>query len=167
MNRISGVNLCFCIGLALLCPLSAQGKMIVGWVEEARILPGDLLFDAKLDTGADHSSIPVNSVERFTVGETRWVRFVVLTDKAEKVVFERKVIRRARIKRSTVDDIRLVVRMGLCVGPVYKEVDVNLADRSRLKQPILIGRSFLKKNFIVDASVTHTVTPQCDIPPTK
>jgi hypothetical protein len=44
---------------------------------------------------------------------------------------------------------------------VYKEVEVNLEDRRKFNYQILIGRSFLKKSFLVDASATFTLQPSC------
>jgi hypothetical protein len=56
---------------------------------------------------------------------------------------------------------RPVIRLGICLGNVYKEVEVNLQDRSKFNYQLLIGRSYLKNSFLVDASATFTIKTQC------
>jgi hypothetical protein len=46
---------------------------------------------------------------------------------------------------------------------VYKEVEVNLEDRSKFNYQLLIGRSYLKNSFLVDASATFTLKPNCHV----
>ena len=48
--------------------------------------------------------------------------------------------------------MRPVVAIKICLGSTVKEVEVNLVDRSGFGYPILIGRSFLAGDFLVDAS---------------
>jgi hypothetical protein len=57
--------------------------------------------------------------------------------------------------------MRPVIRLGICLGNVYKEVEVNLQDRSKFNYQMLIGRSYLKNSFLVDASATFTVETNC------
>ena len=51
--------------------------------------------------------------------------------------------------------------MGMCLGNVYRVTEVNLADRSRFKQPVLVGRNFLAGHFAVDSARMRTVEPDC------
>ena len=53
--------------------------------------------------------------------------------------------------------------LGICLGNVYKEVEVNLEDRSKFNYQLLIGRSYLKNSFLVDASATFTLKPNCQV----
>jgi hypothetical protein len=41
----------------------AADKQTVGWTEIISILPGNLKIKAKLDTGADNSSLNANNIE--------------------------------------------------------------------------------------------------------
>ena len=54
-----------------------------------------------------------------------------------------------------------MVLLGICVGAYYREVEVNLVDRSKFKYPLLVGRSFLSGALIVDPSKTYAVEPNC------
>jgi hypothetical protein len=43
-----------------------------------------------------------------------------------------------------------VIRLGVCLGRLYREVEVSLADRQRFKYPMLLGRNFFGTDVIVD-----------------
>ena len=141
-------------------------KQIIGWLETVQILPENLSLSAKIDTGADHSSLNVINQKEFRKGKEKWIRFSIPLKKNEAIRIERPVLRIARIKRrgGVPPQKRAVVLFDLCVGATYKqEVPVNLTDRSRFKYPMLIGRSFLSGTAIVDASMTFTQSPSCPL----
>ena len=156
----------FCFALlgsfVLAATVSAGNKQIVGWVEKARISPGNLVLEAKLDSGADNSSLNVSDVAEFDRNGEKWVRFELVNEQGQSVVIERKLVRTAKIKRhSALRQRRPVVRLGICVGNYYKEADVNLVDRSRFKYPLLIGRSFMGDGLLIDPSAQFTLEPGC------
>ena len=140
----------------------AGEKQVVGWVEKIRVFPGNLIIKAKLDTGALNSSLHAVGVEEYTHQGERWVRFGIENWQNRTAAFEKKVVRTARIKEhDRVSSQRPVIRLGICLGTVFKEVEVNLIDRSRYKYRMLVGRSFLKDSFVVDPALVFTIDPQC------
>lgn len=156
--------LCFTLlgSLVLAATVSAGNKQIVGWVEKARISPGNMVLQAKMDSGADNSSLNVPDVDEFERNGEKWVRFEVVDEQGTSVVIERKLIRTAKIKRhKALRQRRPVVRMGICIGNYYREAEVNLVDRSRFKYPLLIGRSFMGDNLVIDPSAQFTLEPGC------
>jgi len=68
-----------CVALiSLTWPLAAAGEQsIAGWVERVAILEADMVFDAKLDSGADNSSLNVKDLVFEERGGRPWVRFVL------------------------------------------------------------------------------------------
>jgi hypothetical protein len=143
----------------------ADNRSVVGLLEKVRIFPGDLEVVAKLDTGADHSSLHAVDIKRFERDEERWVRFSVVNYEGRKVTIERKVFREARIKRhDRRAPRRPVVTLGVCLGNVYRVVLVNLVDRSRFRCRMIIGRSFMGDKLLVDPSEKYTVEPICKVP---
>ncbi|MGH7256566.1 MAG: RimK/LysX family protein, partial [Nitrospirales bacterium] len=48
-----------------------------------------------------------------------------------------------------------------CLGPVYRETDVNLTDRSNFKYRLLLGRLYLSGHFLVDPASTYLLKPTC------
>lgn len=145
-----------------LAGVSAQEKPLVGWVEKVRISPGGIVVHAKLDTGADYSSLNATDVEAFDKNGREMVRFSIRSRYGETVKIEKEVQRVAVIKRhSTKDQKRKVIRLGICLGATYMEADVNLVDRSKFDYQMLIGRNFLAGNAVVDPAITLTSEPSC------
>ncbi len=141
-------------------PLTA--KQMVGWVEWARLEPSGLRLKAKLDTGAKHSSLSTTRMVFSVLDGSRYVRFRVTDTAGESVELIEPVLRSARIKEHGSDPVkRPVVMLTICVAGVRKAVEVNLMDRSGFNYPLLIGRSFLAGDFVVDAAQTFTLKPRC------
>jgi hypothetical protein len=141
-------------------------KHVIGWVEKIQVLPENLQFMAKIDTGADNSSLSVIDPTEFTKGEEDWIRFSVPLGEDKTVTIERPIERFTRIKnKGGPSQRRAVVLFDLCLGTIFKKnIQVNLAKRKGFKYPMLIGRSFLKGSAIVDSALTHTLEPSCATP---
>ena len=152
------------LSLALLPWTSApaQEKEVLGWNEKVRIFPGDVLIHAKLDSGADYSSLDAGDIEQFKKGDKTWVRFSVTNRYGKKIQLERPVHRTAIIKkRSGKVEKRLVVLLGLCLGTNFMQEEVNLIDRTNFSLQMLVGRSFLAGKALIDSAVTYTTEPSC------
>ena len=54
-----------------------------------------------------------------------------------------------------------VVTLGLCIGHINREIEINLADRSNFKYVMLVGRDFLRDTYVVDSAKTLTIEPNC------
>lgn len=167
----AGIAVRLCAGLALATALAtgvqagaSRGSQtqVFGWVENVRLFPGGLTLTAKLDTGARTSSVDAQGYEIFKRAGRRWVRFRVSDRKGNTVQFERPVARIARIRRSESKTTeRPVIMLGLCLGMLYREVEVNLANRAHLNHPMLIGRSSIEGIALVDPSRQFTADPRC------
>jgi len=161
-------RLTFCLlGVAVglttaLSPGWSQDKDLVGWLEKVRICPENLIIHAKLDTGARNSSLNAPHVNLFKRKGETWVRFDVTDREGKTATLKRKVHRITKIKQhDRPPDLRPVVRLSICLGDTFKVVEVNLRDRSDFNYQMLIGRSFLKDDFVVDASAKFTKRPKC------
>jgi hypothetical protein len=160
LSKLGLLTLSISVGMSIFA--LAEEKRIVGWIESVSIYPGNLKIKAKLDTGARNSSLNARNLEQFKRNGDAWVRFEVLNFKNRLEIFEAKVNRIAKIKQIGQEaDRRPVIKLGICLGNRYKEVDVNLEDRSGFNYQMLIGRSFLKGSFIVDPERTFTIKPDC------
>lgn len=144
-------------------PARAAEPQTVGWVERVKLGADGVVVAAKLDTGADTSSLHAANVRWQKREDGDWVAFDVTGASGETVRFERKVTRIARIKQNSAPaQKRPTVVMGICLGNVYELAEVNLADRSRFDYGMLIGRNFLARRFTVDPARKHTVEPACE-----
>jgi hypothetical protein len=153
------------VGLFLMLPavgLHASGEVIAGYIEMARLYPGDILIEAKLDTGARNSSLHATGISEFIRSGQNWVRFTVTDYNKKKITLERRLSRVVEIKRHKGKyQRRPAVKMGICLGGVYKVVEVNLVNRSRFRYKLLVGRSFLGKSILVDSALKHLLKPTC------
>ena len=135
---------------------------IYGYLERARLVESTLEMEAKLDTGADHSSLDASDIEFFKRQGKPWVRFQVTGDDGRDAIFEREVIRTAVIKQRTgANAKRPVVLLRICLGRHSETVQVNLTDRSELSYPLLLGRSFLENGFLVNSAAEFTTPLNC------
>lgn len=143
---------------------STEGaKQIAGWVEEVQ-LPLQLVLEAKMDTGADTTSLDIIRMRRYRRDGKPWVSFWVddPENKGRRIRFERRVVRYSRIKRHSGErDSRPVVGIDICLGTVTRRVEVNLVDRSEFDYPLLIGRNFMAGEIIVDPEEKYLLELDC------
>lgn len=140
----------------------ALDKQIIGWLEHVKINNSEFQLKAKIDTGATTSSLNANIIKTFTKDKQDWLRFTVTNKDGQNVVFERKIERYVKIKRKKAKAIeRPVIKLGVCVGLVYRELEVNLADRKNFEYHMLIGRNYLQGHFLVDSELVYQSSPSC------
>jgi hypothetical protein len=135
---------------------------ILGFLEDAVIYPEGLQFRAKLDSGADTSSVHAEGMRYFEKDDRDWVSFTVVNRYGEPERIERAVQRFAAIKsKRGTSQRRPVVRLGFCVSEIFEVVEVTLVDRSNFSSEVLVGRNFLAGKILVDSSLTFTTHPNC------
>lgn len=131
-----------------------NGKIIVGEVEHVYLFGPGFVYDARIDSGAETSSLDARNVERFERDGVTWVRFDVPVPGEEGVykTLERKLVRNVRILQSAADDTerRAVVELEFAVGDHKQKAEFNLSARDSLSYPILVGRNILRDVMVVD-----------------
>jgi ribosomal protein S6--L-glutamate ligase len=130
-------------------------KKTVGRFEKID-LPDLELFnlDAKIDTGADTSSLHCSCIE---VNETtKTVRFNLLDETHpdyDKKNIEMPVKRMKWVKSSNGQkEYRVYIQTKIVILDTTYNIELSLADRSKMSSPMLIGRRFLHNRFLVDVS---------------
>lgn len=115
-------------------------------------------FPARIDTGAETSSIDVGKFKTFERDGEKWVSFDLdHNGTGEKLHFEKKIKRRTSIRRINGDEHRVVVNMDIKMGKDIINADFTLADREKFTYQVLIGRNILSGRFIVDPSTENTL----------
>ncbi|MGH8565786.1 MAG: ATP-dependent zinc protease family protein [Gammaproteobacteria bacterium] len=162
------MRLALCLLLcAVSLPRPGLTMPVVGWVERVQIYPGEMILEAKLDTGAEHSSIDARDIEEFERKGEPWVRFRIVNRDGQSLALERPRLREAKIKRRFGKrQRRPVVKLGVCLGDVYEEVQVNLVNRNGFMYAMLIGRTFMHKKLLLDPALRNTTSPRCPKAPT-
>jgi len=142
--------------------IMAEEPKTIGWIEHVQIQPNGLTLKAKIDTGADNSSVHAEPITVYEKEGAKWVKFSVANKAGEKADFDLPMTRYALIKRKGAEPLRRpVVTMTLCLGNTLKKVNINLANRENFKYRMLIGRSYLQDTLLVNSGKKHTVEPSC------
>lgn len=144
---------------------SGSEIITIGWIEPVKIFPEEIEIQAKIDTGADTSSLGVVDWKSYLLDGEEWIRFIVINNHDREQIFERPLDRYTRIKRKQEESLkRPVIKMWLCIDNKLSLTSVNLAKRNKFKYSMLIGRSLLRGKFLVDSATKQTTSPQCAFP---
>jgi hypothetical protein len=145
------------------CPIVSVGvlgkKEIIGSLEWIYMDPPGRHYRARVDSGAETSSLSANNVVEFERDGDNWVRFTFENDSSEDAVkFELPVKRTVLIRQaSSVDaERRVVVELDLRLGKQLQATEFTLTDRSRMTYPVLLGRAFLMDLYVVDVARSYT-----------
>lgn len=131
---------------------------IIGEVEPVYLLPMKTPFLARIDTGAENSSIDASHIRVFEREGEKWVGFDLTNQKTgEKNHFEKKIYRQTAIKRQADHEERIVVMMTIKMGKEKITAQFSLADRSKFEYQVLVGRNILKGRAIVDTALSKTL----------
>lgn len=126
--------------------------VIIGSTEYVEI-NGIKNIPAKIDTGADTSSIWASNID---MGKDGTLSFSLFDKKSPLYTGERLestdyVVKTIRSSHGD-EQIRYRVKLPLTLGGGTFITTFTLANRSRNNFPVLIGRHTLKDNFLVDVS---------------
>ena len=129
----------------------SSDKIVVGEVERIWLEPPGANIVARVDTGADSSSLHAEEMVEFERDGKRWVRFNLKLDN-EIATVERPIKRYVRVYQQADPEgsRRPVVDFRVRLGTVRETVDFTLADRSHLNFEVLLGRNFLTDVALVD-----------------
>ncbi|MBX7481043.1 ATP-dependent zinc protease family protein [Qipengyuania qiaonensis] len=138
----------------------------VGWRELVHLPELGLhAVPAKIDTGARTSSLHGTVLEEFERDGEKFVRFAV--------DFERQHVRqvceavhvdiRGITSSNGETQRRYVIKTPLRIGEVEFRAEISLADRRDMRFPMLIGRSSLRRRFVVDSGYSWLQTPEMKV----
>ena len=155
-------SIIFILSLCTFTSSALAEQQVVGWIEQVAV-NGGFLMHAKIDSGADNSSINLVNPEYYEKEDTRWVRFSVTNREGETHQFDKPIVKTTSVKtKDGGRQKRDVIELSLCLGAIQKLVRVNLVDRSHFKYQLLVGRSYLSPDFLIDPSQKYMVKPHCD-----
>lgn len=135
--------------------METESKTIIGRAERI-ILPdhGDHLVPAKVDSGADVSSIWASAIREHD-GCLEFVLFDTTSEyyTGSVIRLTAENYRLTRIANSFGHrEYRFVVKLRIQLAGRKFKATFTLADRSKKTYPILIGRRLLKNKFLVDVA---------------
>ncbi len=117
--------------------------------------------EAKIDTGAYSCAIHVSLVEEFTIEGKSFLLVYIFKNShfsPDNICFEFHDYKLKSIKSSNgMVEKRYVVNTRVLLKNKKVKTSFTLTNRSDMKYPILLGRKFLNKRFLVDVSKKFSV----------
>jgi len=138
---------------------------VVGW-RELVALPdlGLRGVPAKIDTGARTSSLHATVLESFERDGEEFLRFAVDfpgTD-VRQVCEAVHVDKRGITSSNGETQVRYVIKTPMQIGETIFRAEISLADRSDMQFPMLVGRTALRRHFLVDSGHSWLQSPRPD-----
>jgi hypothetical protein len=125
--------------------------LVIGWMEHLDLpLLGLRQIKAKIDTGARTSALHATRIETFKHEAADWVRFQVQVDeKSPELWAEAPIHDRREIKNTSgIPEERIVIRTKLKLIDRSWMISVSLTDRSKMRFPMIVGRTALRNHNI-------------------
>lgn len=131
-------------------------KTVIGRTEKVDF-PELGLFDipAKMDTGAYTSSLNCHDIRE----ENGELHFKLVDHSHKEYYFKDHLFKdfsQKKIKNSFGEqELRYTIKTLIRIGKKRIRAKITLSDRGSMKFPVLIGRTLLKNNFIVDVGLVE------------
>ncbi|KEO90913.1 ribosomal protein S6 modification protein [Erythrobacter longus] len=134
---------------------------IVGWRELVGLPAlGLSRIPAKIDTGARTTSLHAEVLEEFEREDGKYLRFAVDWEGERHEGIAIHVDVRGITSSNGETQKRYVIKTPLKIGNHEFKAEISLADRSDMKFPMLIGRTALRRRFVVDSGHSWLTTPK-------
>lgn len=133
-----------------------KDKLIVGW-KESLDLPelGIFNIEAKVDTGAGSSVLHCESYEVKIIDNQKWVIcHIIINFKTKELGTFKFPVYREKIVKSSFGqkEKRYYILTKAKLYNQLFDIKLSFRNRSSMRYPMLLGKSFLSKRFIVDVS---------------
>lgn len=138
---------------------------ILGSTEEVWFGPNrELYFHAKIDSGAESSSIHASKIISFTKNGKTYVEFETIDDKGSSQSYIRQVSKIDEVKNSLGAHKRYFFYETVWINYLPYYAEINVTDRSHLSKRFLVGKNILKQGFLIDSSIesSRTLRPKLD-----
>ncbi len=131
-------------------------KLLVGW-KETLDLPelGILGIEAKIDTGAASSVLHCNSYKIVNEDGQDWILCELITnfETEETKVLKLKLYKTKLVKSSFgQEEKRYYIRTTAKLYDQVFSIKISFRNRSNMTYPMLLGKNFLYRRFLVDVS---------------
>ena len=135
-----------------------QDRVIAG-VETVRIVEGDIGFRARVDTGAAISSVNARDITVIGGDDThilnnigKPIRFTLVNARGQTATVQSTVAKIYSVRTGDCREWRYHVYMTVEFRGIRTRVLVNLNDRSRAPERMLLGRDWLVGGYLVDVA---------------
>ncbi len=113
-------------------------------------------IDIKIDSGAYTSSIHCSNIEEILENEKKLIQFTLLDP--EHAFYNNKLFRTlnysSKIVKSSngISEKRFMIQTEIIIFNKEFPIFLTLSERKDMKFPVLLGRKFLNKKFVIDTA---------------
>ncbi len=112
--------------------------------------------EVKIDTGAYTSSFHCHDIEVITLNGTKKLRCFFLDPNHEKYhhkefIFDRFSLKKVRSSNGQMEE-RYSIQTSIRLFEQEIPLELTLTERGNMRFPVLLGRKFLSKRFVVDSA---------------
>lgn len=130
-------------------------KITLGWREFISIPELSIKqIKAKVDTGARTSALHVTNLKIIKRGQTKFADFTVHPNQhtSDPEIHTRHKISSFKVVKSSngISSKRPVIKANIMIGLEKKEIEITLVNRDLMGFRLLLGRTALRPNCIVD-----------------
>jgi hypothetical protein len=135
--------------------MAGDKQPVIGWREWVQMPDlGVGEIKAKVDTGADNSSLHAFNIERFERDGVEMVKFEIHPRQRKRrpsIACVAEVVGEKKVKNpGGRSQMRPVIRTRLVIAGKEIEANVNLTTRDEMTFRMLLGRRTVRKKFLVD-----------------
>lgn len=132
-------------------------KITIGRIDKADFPELDLLdIDLKVDSGAYTSSIHCSNIEQINVNNEPFIKFKLLDPEHSfynnKEFITKKFTSKDVKSSNGISETRFLIETEIFIFNQTFPIHLTLTERKDMKFPILLGRKFLTKKFVIDTS---------------
>lgn len=132
-------------------------KIVIGRIDKADFPELSLSgIDLKIDSGAYTSSIHCANIEEINVDGENFIKFTLL-DPEHSLYNNKEFITKnytSKVVKSSngISETRFLIATEIFIFNTLFPIHLTLTERKDMKFPILLGRKFLNKKFIIDTA---------------
>ena len=132
-------------------------KIIVGRTDKADFPELSLEeIDVKIDSGAFTSSIHCSNINEFRINNESLIKFTLLDPEHSfynDKEFSSKNYTSKMVKSSNgISEKRFMIQTEIMIFNTKFPIYLTLSERKDMKFPVLLGRKFLNKKFVIDTA---------------
>ncbi|PQJ74037.1 ATP-dependent zinc protease [Polaribacter gangjinensis] len=135
-------------------------KITIGRFDKADFKEFSLFdIDVKIDSGAYTSSIHCSNIEEITINNENHIKFTLLDSQHpfyNNKEYSTKNFAMKLVKSSNgITQKRYLIQTEIFIFNTSFPIHLTLSERRDMKFPVLLGRKFLNKRFVIDTSRTN------------
>jgi len=144
--------------------LSVRSAETVGEIEKIGIPSINYITDARIDSGAQTTSISGTDLKVKKSSGGKSTLFFSIKVNGKQMELSAPIIKKIKIKSavSAHKDGRYVIELPICLGNKMKTIEATVANREKMEYQVLIGRNLLLDGYLIDVSKKHLLgDPAC------